>query len=176
MNNYVNTVMSIGKTFINSFLSLKSDVRPGKSLEKEIVRRDIKYTELLENYIEITKKRNSIKEFHKWFFFWFVIFLCGVVVYITYTAISKILSTEDYNMMMKTIPIFITSLVSCVTAVIAIPLTITNFLFNTKEDDNIANIIQHMQDHDMKSITLLKENFVSEKENSSIAFSESDNK
>ncbi len=163
----------LDKTFFD-FSGTNSDKDSGKSLERQIVKRDKKYTELLDNYLSITKTRNSVKEVHKWFFFWLVIISCGIVIYLVYKTINKILSSNDYNVIIQSIPIFITALVSCITAVIAIPLAITNFLFNTKEDDNIAGIIQHMQDHDMASITLLKERFVEHLDKQGIDFSNSD--
>lgn len=96
------------------------------------------------------------------------------MIYLVYKTITRILSSDDYNIIIQSIPIFITSLVSCITTVIAIPLAITNFLFNTKEDDNIAGIIQHMQDHDMASMTLLKERFLKKADKQSINFTKSD--
>ena len=84
---------------------------------------------------------------------------CAIVLFFVGKTICKILSSDDYEIIIQSIPIIIAAFVSCITAVIAIPLAITNFLFNTKEDDNIVSIIQHMQDHDLAGITLLKERF-----------------
>lgn len=174
MDKYTDVIKQFSKTFIDSFLSFSSDTDTGKSLEKEIVKRDKKYSELLDNYIMITKKRNSIKEWHKWIFFWLVVVSCGVVIFLVYKTISKILKSEDYSVIIQSIPVIITAFVSCVTSVIAIPLTITKFLFNTNEDDNIAKIIQHTQDHDMTGITLLKERFMKKSNKNGIDFSSSD--
>ena len=152
-----------------------SDGDSGKSLEKEIVRRDKKYTELLDSYVNITKIRNGVKEFHKWLFFWLIVVSCGVVLFLVYKTINKLLSFEDQTKILESIPIFVTAFVSCITAVVAIPLAITNFLFNTKEDDNIAGIIQNMQDNDMAGMTLFKDRFGKKATKSKIEFSESDN-
>lgn len=173
MNEFHKALKLLGKTFID-FSGTLSDKDSGKSLEREIVKRDKKYTDLLDNYLSITKIRNNVKECHKWIFFWLIVISCGVVIYLVYKTITRILSTEDYNIIIQSIPIFITALVSCITAVIAIPLAITNFLFNTKEDDNIAGIIQHMQDHDMESMTLLKERFIKSSDKQGIDFTKSD--
>lgn len=174
MSSYSDILKAVGKTFVDSFLSLGSDIDSGESLEKEIVNRDRKYTELLNDYISITKRRNVIKEVHKWIFFWFVTILCGVVICIVFRTVNRILAADDYSAIIQSTPIFITALASCITAVIAVPLAITNFLFNTKEDDNIASIIQHMQDHDMEGMTLLKERFIDKTSESQIEFLESD--
>lgn len=173
MNEFHKAIRLLGKTFLD-FSGTLSDTDSGKSLEREIVKRDKKYTDLLSNYLSITKIRNTIKECHKWLFFWLVVVSCGVVIFLVYKTITRILSSDDYNIIIQSIPIFITALVSCITAVIAIPLAITNFLFNTKEDDNIAGIIQHMQDHDMAGMTLLKERFLKKSDKQGINFSNSD--
>lgn len=168
MNEFYKVLKLLGK-----FSTLNSDSDSGKSLEEEIVNRDRKYTELLDNYLMITKRRNNIKEFHKWLFFWIVILLCFIIIYLVYKTINYLLSAKDYSIMLQAIPIFITAFASCITAIIAIPITITNFLFNTKEDDNIAKIIQHMQDHDMAGMSLFKERF-KDKAEKNIKFTNSD--
>lgn len=157
-NNFSGILKSFGDA-ISSFSRTLSDNRSGRSIETEIVERDKKYTELLDNYLRITKTRNCVKEIHKWIFFWIVVVSCAVVVYLVYKTINRLLQIEEYDLLLKSVPIFITAFGSCVTAVIVIPLAIAKFLFNTKEDDNIAGIIQHMQDHDMAGMTLLKERF-----------------
>lgn len=175
MDKYTDVIKQFSKTFVHSFLDFGSDIDSGKSLEKEIVKRDKKYTELLSSYVAITKFRNRAKEVHKWLFFWVVMISCVVVLILVHKTINRLLSFEDHAMILQAIPIFITAFVSCLTAVIAIPLAITNFLFNTKEDDNIAGIIQHMQDHDMESMTLFKDRFGEKESKSKIKFSDSDN-
>lgn len=164
----------VNKSFLKSFLGFGSDVDSGKSLEREIVERDKQYTNLLGSYVKITKIRNSVKEFHKWLFFWAIIAACIVILILVYKTINRLLSFTDQEKILQSIPIFVTAFVSCITSVIAIPLAIANFLFNTKEDDNIAGIIQHMQDHDMDSITLLKDRFSEASIKNGIDFSDSD--
>lgn len=164
MDKYTDVIKQFRETFIDSFFDFASDVDSVESLEKEIVKRDKKYTELLKSYVNITQIRNVIKEIHKWLFFWIIAVSCVIVLTLVYKTITRLLSFEDEAMIFQSIPIFISAFVSCITAVVAIPLTITKFLFNAKEDDNIANIIQHMQEHDMKGIRLLKDRFY-DKEN-----------
>lgn len=50
--------------------------------------------------------------------------------------------------MANAIPLLITAIVGFVSAIISIPLTITKYLFSTKEDEYITNIILHTQEHD----------------------------
>lgn len=174
MDKYTDVIRQFKKTFINSFLNFNSDTDTGKSLEKEIVKRDKRYSELLDNYITVTKRRNCLKEWHKWIFFWLVVIACGFVMVLVYKTITKIIKSEDYSVIIQSIPVIITAFVSCITSVIAIPLTITRFLFNTNEDDNIAKIIQHMKDHDMAGITLLKERFMKKSGDNGVDFLSSD--
>ena len=173
MNEFENILRQVHKTYFR-FSGTHSDTDSGKKLEGEIVKRDENYTKLLDNYLFITKIRNSVKEIHKWLFFWIIISLCAAITILIYKTIGRILSLEDYSLIIESMPILVTALISFATTAIAIPLAITNFLFNTKEDDNIAEIIQHMQDHDMASITLFKERF--SKRNNTIDFSDSDKK
>lgn len=181
MNEFQKILKIIGRA-LDNFSGTSSDSDSGKSLETEIIRRDKEYTKLLNEYVNITQRRNKIKENHKWIFFWFVVVSCAIVLFFVGKTICKILSSDDYEIIIQSIPIIIAAFVSCITAVIAIPLAITNFLFNTKEDDNIVSIIQHMQDHDLAGITLLKERFggkvtVTEttETDDTVEFSDSDN-
>lgn len=57
----------------------RQDTDNGKIIEEGIANRDSLYTELLENYVQLTDKRNRHKEFHKWVFFWIIMGL-GVAV------------------------------------------------------------------------------------------------
>lgn len=145
-----------------SFLSYYSDDQPGKVIETEIAQRDKKYSALLSSYVQITSVRNVLKEIHKWLFFWLVIIASGICLSLVYNVITSILDSNDPEFIISSIPAIITALVSFVTAIIGIPMTITSFLFNTKEDDNITELIKHTQDHDAGSITMFKERFLSQ--------------
>lgn len=173
MDNYISILKLVTKTLVKFSRNL-SDTDSGGSIEDEIVERDKKYTALLSNYLCITRVRNTAKEIHKWLFFWIVIISYIFVIRLVYKMINRILLQEEYHLILESIPILITAFVSCITAVVAIPLTITKFLFNTKEDNNIASIIKHMQEHDMKGLTLFKERFSKKEKGKNINFIESD--
>ena len=59
MNEFHRAIKLFGKTFLD-FSGTVSDKDSGKSLEREIVKRDKKYTELLENYLSITNYGTKI--------------------------------------------------------------------------------------------------------------------
>ena len=69
------------------------------------------------------------------------------------------MAIDDVKYLIECIPLVISGIVSFVSTIIAIPLTIAKFLFNTQEDDNITNVITHTQDHDTSALTLFKERF-----------------
>ena len=52
-----------------------------------------------------------------------------------------------------------TSIVAFISTVIVVPITITRFLFNTREDDNITKLIAHTQDHDSAWKDFLSDRF-----------------
>lgn len=58
------------------------------------------------------------------------------------------IAKADIQQLIDAIPLFITSIIGLVFAVIAIPIAITKYLFSTKEDKNITDIILHTQEHD----------------------------
>lgn len=144
-----------------SLLLYDSDEDPGKIIETEIAQRDKQYSELLKSYVQLTSIRNVLKEIHKWLFFWLVVVASGFFLRITYRVLKIILDNGDPDFIISAIPALIAALVSFVAAIIGIPMTITSFLFNTKEDDNITGIIKHTQDHDAGSLTVFKERFLS---------------
>ena len=136
-----------------------SDRDSGLAIANEIVSRDKKYSELLESYTRITKVRLVLKEIHKWLFFWIVIVACGVIASLAYRLITKVLIVEDVQSLIDAVPAVLTAFTAFVSTVIVVPTTITKFLFNTQEDDNITSLIQHTQQHDTTSIEMLKERF-----------------
>ena len=130
-----------------------------KSIANEIVSRDKKYSELLNSYTTVTKVRFVLKEIHKWIFFWLVIVACIYIATLAYRLIAKVLTAEDLQLIIDAVPAILTAFTAFVSTVIVVPMTITKFLFNTREDDNITSLIQHTQQHDTSSIEMLKERF-----------------
>lgn len=150
----------------NSFSSdgaLVSNVK--QPTAQQIKERDKQYTELLAAYVSISRIRNNVKEWHKWIFFWLVIVACVVFLVVAIRTIGLIMESQDPDFIVSAIPIVVAAFASLLTAVIGIPLAITNFLFNTKEDDNITEIIKHTQEHDAVGRDLFKDDF-SERESS----------
>lgn len=61
---------------------------------------------------------------------------------------SKYMSFAKINEIIESMPLLITAIVGFVSSIISIPVAITKYLFSTKEDENITQIILHTQDHD----------------------------
>lgn len=136
-----------------------SDDDSGKSIAEEIVNRDKRYSELLGSYTKVTKVRLVLKEIHKWLFFWMVVAACFCVGRLAYRLIDKVLAAGELQSVIDAVPAILTAFTAFVSTVIVVPMTITKFLFNTKEDDNITSLIQHTQQHDTTNIDMLKERF-----------------
>lgn len=153
-NRYLNKYL-VGK-FVHYTLS---DEDISGSLGFQIVERDIYYTDLLKDHINLTKIRGIIKEIHKWLFFWLLVLIGIIGTIVIIKIVNKVISVEDENYIIEAIPILITALVTLISTIIAIPITIAKFLFNIKEDDNITTLIKHTQDHDTSGLKLLKEKF-----------------
>lgn len=142
-------MMTIWQQFVNTknMDQVNNDANFEEDSRKNITDRDISYTGLLNHYTFITKVRNYLKEIHKWIYFWIIMLLIiyfGIYVF-------RLLKNIDLTQMksMENLAVVITSLISFSSVVISIPLIITKYLFSSKEDKRIADIILHTQDHDL---------------------------
>ena len=141
----------------NARIILFGDTDSGKIIETGLASRDTHYTELLENYKRLTRARNVLKEIHKWIFFWLIVVACALVVVFLIHYINDMKNTINEHSVAV-----VTAIVSLITTVISVPIIITKYLFNTKEDDNIAHIISKTQEHDKAEIELLIDRFKNE--------------
>lgn len=119
------------------------------SIEKEIMQRDSQYTVLLKNFVKISEIRNCIREIMKWLSSICILIASGILLYIFWIIINRILQVDDINKIIDTIPLLITSIVSFLSVVIVVPLTMLKYLFSNKEDEYITQVILHTQEHDM---------------------------
>lgn len=120
-----------------------------ESTTKQITERDAQYTDLLSHFVKITKVRNKLKEFFKWSFYLVTMGSIIALTIIIYLLFKKYTSSANIQQLIDSMPLLITSMVGFVSAIIAIPVTITKYLFSTKEDENITQIILHTQEHDV---------------------------
>ena len=146
-------LLSISRSSL-SYARTDSDLE--SALKNQITLRDEHYTDLLSDYIVITRWRNNLKEFHKWIFFWGIFIASLVGIKLMYSIFKTVLANNDIYIIIDAIPILITSLVSFVATIIVVPRTIAEFLFNTHEEENITKIIMHTQEHDASGRGLFK--------------------
>lgn len=130
------------ETFNNETLSNETEI--------QIVNRDAEYTKLLSHFVKVTKIRNALKEIFKWTFYAVVVSSIIVLIFITRKLFYRFLFHSKIEDVIDSIPLLITSFVGFVSVIITIPVTITKYLFSTKEDENITQIILHTQEHDIR--------------------------
>lgn len=119
-----------------------------KKTKEQIINRDEQYTELLSHFVKITQIRNTLKEIFKWTFYLMIIVSMFSLIIIVYKLFNKYISSANIDQILESAPLLITAMVGFVSTIITIPVTITKYLFSTKEDKNITEIILHTQEHD----------------------------
>ena len=131
--------------------------------KKNISDRDDAYTQLLEHFVNVTKWRNIIKEFHKWVYFWVIMILTFFFGISICSMLIKfdLSNTNSVNNLIAVI----TSVISFASVIISIPLIITKYLFSSKEDKRIASIILHTQRHDLDNKKILENKEFNQEEN-----------
>lgn len=125
--------------------------------QKQIIRRDEQYSDLLEHFVWITKERNYSKEKNKWVFFRIIMALLIILNVTIVTIIIVLLVKCNSKELLASIPVFITAITGFASSIIAIPLSITKYLFSTQEDEYITKIISHTQEHDSSGRKILKD-------------------
>ncbi len=137
-------------------LNIDSDNDFDAESQKQILKRDEHYTDLLEHYVKTTKERNSSKEKYKWGYFIVIMCLLVLLNVAIATTIVVLLVKCDSAELISAVPVFITAIAGFASSIIAIPVTITKYLFSTDEDKYITDIISHTQEHDLSSRKILK--------------------
>lgn len=148
-----------------SFVITNGDNDKGELIANGITKRDSNYSLLLENFRKIMRARSIIKEIHKWLFFWIIV-IVGVVLGIYLFNVVNMLIYNIKNIDISKLYVsLISSSVSLISIIISIPIIITKYLFNSKEDDNITTIISKTQEHDSLQMNLLSSRFVGPNDN-----------
>lgn len=148
-----------------SFVITNGDNDKGELIANGITKRDSNYSLLLENFRKIMRARSIIKEIHKWLFFWIIV-IVGVVLGIYLFNVVNMLIYNIKNIDISKLYVsLISSSVSLISIIISIPIIITKYLFNSKEDDNITTIISKTQEHDSLQMNLLSSRFVGSNDN-----------
>lgn len=124
----------------------------------EVLKHSKKYSQLLDIYVDSTQKNIKIKKWFKILFF--IVTMCSLIfiVMIFYRAILFAFNTIDkYNSLngitletiLSIVTVIVPAISSLIVAFIKIPEIIAQYLFNTKEDENMNSIIRNIQNYDM---------------------------
>ena len=137
------------------------------STSEEYKKHTEKYTKLLKNYIKHTKNSNKIKNDYKKIFFWIIIAIMAtlaiafVVLLCNALGIIKDLSIEEKPIPTESIIGLVTAIISSfitmLVSLFKLPEIIAKYLFNLKEDENMAKIIGHIQTYDIGMYTIEKD-------------------
>lgn len=135
--------------------------QPEKSSNKphsvEVLKHSKNYSKLLDIYVDSANQNITMKKWFKIIFF--IVTMCSlisVVVLFFYTliyAFNSFSKFDDLNSItieaiLSVITIVIPAISSLIVAFIKIPEIIAQYLFNTKEDENMNLIIKNIQDYD----------------------------
>lgn len=138
----------------------KSDIDDDNEFDtesrKHILERDEYYSDLLKHFVTITKERNKAKEKNKWIYFWVIMTSLVALDLMIISVVIVLLIKCNAEQLIDSIPVFVTAIAGFVSSIIAIPLAITKYLFSTKEDKYITEIISHTQEHDLSGRRILK--------------------
>ncbi|MCM1233775.1 MAG: hypothetical protein NC489_26995 [Ruminococcus flavefaciens] len=123
----------------------------------EILKHSKNYSKLLDIYVDSAQQNIRLKKWFKIIFFIITTLSLVSVVYLLYMTIqyifnnfAKISNPNDITIeaILSIISIAIPALTSLTVAFIKIPEIIAEYLFNTKEDENMNAIIKNIQDYD----------------------------
>lgn len=151
---YEKIISSLEDIFLKQTIS--DDAEFDSESQKQILERDKNYTNLLEHYVTITKSRNDAKEKYKWHYFRIIMGALIIFNILIVSTLVVLLVKCDANQLLEAVPVFVTAFAGFASSIIAIPLSITKYLFSTEEDKHITDIISHTQEHDLLSKKILK--------------------
>lgn len=127
-----------------------------KMVRTEINDRETHYTRLLEMFIDFYEKKQSQKTILKWIFFAGMIMCLAAIIFF---SVSIGINAAKFNLeeFSTFVPVIITAAVSFISAIVSIPLVITNYIFDNTEDEKLVDLIGKMQAHDIESVHQMNE-------------------
>lgn len=121
-----------------------------KKTREQISARGDLYEKLLNNYVNLSQKRNDKREEKKEDFYNLIkgILISSGVCFVI--LLLKVISDMPEDLV-TFIPIASTAFVAFLGEFISLPVIVAKYLFNTEEDKNMTEIIKHTQDFDINS-------------------------
>lgn len=123
----------------------------------EVLKHSKNYTKLLDIYVDSANQNITMKKWFKIIFF--IVTMCSLISVVVlffwtllyaFNSFSKFDNLNGVTMeaILSVITIVIPAISSLIVAFIKIPEIIAQYLFNTKEDENMNLIIKNIQDYD----------------------------
>lgn len=126
--------------------NLKSTIEWTNKEDKEYDQRNVLYSELLRQYIDIYTQKENAKKKYKCIFFWVTLLIFIIITIGCLLGICKISIYGDGELV--NVGIAITNLAGIVSALLIIPKIIAEHLFPTDEESNMIGMVKNMQDND----------------------------
>jgi hypothetical protein len=130
---------------------ISDDYDWGRKNQVQLDERDELYTCLLSDFQTHYSSRQTNKEKYRWQFYYVVSSVLVAVAVIASIFLCSVLARFTNDELIKAMPIVITAFASLASALVAIPLTIAKYFFNTKEDIEITRLILNMQGKDLEN-------------------------
>ncbi len=141
----------------DSYIDISEDEGFEEKIRIEINDRETHYTRLLEYFIDHYQIKQIMKHCFK-----VVFFICMMACFVVIIVLSISISIKVTNMNVEDFGLFVPTLLSAiagfVTAIVAIPLVVTRYLFDNKEDERLVDLIKNMQAHDIENLNHLDNN------------------
>lgn len=131
--------------------------------QKNMLNRDEIYYELLKEYSNISKQRNSSRENKKDDFYRLIKSILGISLSVLFFFIIRMIFLP-VDKIVALMPIIIGAFVTFIGSIIALPTIVANYLFNSNEDDNMTKIITHTQEFDTNNRNNTQNNTNQQKE------------
>lgn len=151
LNNNEQVMVTNNLKYISKYEEVDSeDALLRKSDTSNLTKHNEQYTTLLKVYVNNFHKVAIDKRAHKRILFYVSIFLLIIITLATIALmfLSLYYLVTDQADTLEVIPQLIASLSSFLGTFIVIPKIITKYLFNKKEEENLANIIEKIQQYD----------------------------
>lgn len=123
----------------------------------EILKHSKNYSKLLDFYVDSAKENIKMKKWFKIIFFIVTMLSLIAIVYLffktfryAFNSFNKFdnLNKVTLEAILSVVTIIVPAISSLIVAFVKIPEIIAEYLFNTKEDENMSVIIKNIQDYD----------------------------
>lgn len=123
----------------------------------EILKHSQNYSKLLDIYVDSAKQNMMMKKWFKIIFF--VVTMCSLIAIVCFFSYTLLYAFNSFNKfdnlngitleaILSIVTVIVPAISSLIVAFVKIPEIIAQYLFNTKEDENMNLIIKNIQDYD----------------------------